>query len=280
MATLLVAHGTRNPHGVRMIGDLAAAMAGVLDETVRVAFVDVLGPAPDEVLRILHDEPTVLVPALLSSGYHVRADVPRHVTASGHPAVTVTPALGPSSGLTSAMLDRLLEAGWRAGDHVVLAAAGTSDPCAQRDVAITAAMLSALVAGRVSIASPRRPAMAAATRRCPRRWPGRAGRVPPGSRWPHTCWRTACFRVGCTRRGPTWWARRWARIPRWSGSPACGAGTPTCSRPSVRRTARGCGSRTGCRGSWRRKRCRPPRFGCHRPGWTPPGRPGSGHRAG
>ena len=152
MTTLLVAHGTRNPHGVRMIGDLAAAMAGVLDETVRVAFVDVLGPAPDEVLRTLHDEPTVLVPALLSSGYHVRADVPRHVTASGHSAVTVTPALGPSSELTGAMLDRLLEAGWHPDDHVVLAAAGTNDPYAQRDVAITAEMLSALVAGRVSIA--------------------------------------------------------------------------------------------------------------------------------
>jgi sirohydrochlorin ferrochelatase len=158
MTTLLVAHGTRNPHGVRMIGDLAAAMAGVLDETVRVAFVDVLGPAPDEVLRTLHDEPTVLVPALLSSGYHVRADVPRHVAASGHPAVTVTPALGPSSQLTRAMLERLLEAGWRPGDHVVLAAAGTSDQHAQGDIAITAAMLSALVGSRVSIAfaAPRR----------------------------------------------------------------------------------------------------------------------------
>ena len=152
MSTLLVAHGTRNPHGVRMIGDLAAAMAGVLDETVRVAFVDVLGPAPDEVLRTLRDEPTVLVPALLSSGYHVRADVPQHVAASGHPAVTVTPALGPSSELTRAMLDWLLEAGWRAGDHVVLAAAGTSDQHAQGDIAITAAMLSALVGSRVSIA--------------------------------------------------------------------------------------------------------------------------------
>jgi sirohydrochlorin ferrochelatase len=158
MTTLLVAHGTRNPHGVRMIGDLAAAMAGVLDETVRVAFVDVLGPAPDEVLRTLHDEPTVLVPALLSSGYHVRADVPRYVAASGHPAVRVTPALGPSSELTRAMLDRLLEAGWRPDDHVVLAAAGTSDPHAQRDVAAAAAMLSALVGSRVSIAfaAPRR----------------------------------------------------------------------------------------------------------------------------
>jgi sirohydrochlorin ferrochelatase len=158
MTTLLVAHGTRNPHGVRMIGDLAAAMAGVLDETVPVAFVDVLGPAPDEVLRTLHDEPTVLVPALLSSGYHVRSDVPRHVEASGHPAVTVTPALGPSSELTRAMLDRLLEAGWRPDDHVVLAAAGTSDPHAQSDVAVGAAMLSALLGSRVSIAfaAPRR----------------------------------------------------------------------------------------------------------------------------
>jgi sirohydrochlorin ferrochelatase len=152
MTTLLVAHGTRNPNGVKMIGDLAADMAGVLDEPVRVAFVDVLGPTPDEVLRTLHDEPTVLVPALLSSGYHVRSDVPRHVAASGHPAVTVTPALGPSLDLTRAMLDRLLEAGWRPTDHVVLAAAGTSDRHAQGDVAVAAAMLSALVGSRVSIA--------------------------------------------------------------------------------------------------------------------------------
>jgi sirohydrochlorin ferrochelatase len=141
-----------------MIGDLAAAMAGVLDETVRVAFVDVLGPAPKEVLRTLHDEPTVLVPALLSSGYHVRSDVPRHVASSGHPAVRVTRALGPSSELTRAMLDRLLESGWRTGDHVVLAAAGTSDRHAHSDVAAAAAMLSALVGSRVSIAfaAPRR----------------------------------------------------------------------------------------------------------------------------
>jgi sirohydrochlorin ferrochelatase len=152
MTTLLVAHGTRNPHGVRMVGDLAADMAGALGETVRVAFVDVLGPAPDEVLRTLYDEPTVLVPALLSSGYHVSSDVPRHVAASGHPAVTVTPALGPSLELTRAMLDRLLEAGWRPTDHVVLAAAGTSDRHAQGDVAVAAAMLSALIGSRVSIA--------------------------------------------------------------------------------------------------------------------------------
>jgi sirohydrochlorin ferrochelatase len=151
MTTLLVAHGTRNPHGVKMIGDLAAAMARTLDETVRVAFVDVLSPAPDEVLRTMRDEPIVLVPALLSSGHHVRRDVPRCIAASGHPAVRVTPALGPSPELARTMLDRLVEAGWRRGDQVILAAAGTRDPHAQREVAAAAAMLSVLVGSRVVI---------------------------------------------------------------------------------------------------------------------------------
>ncbi len=151
MTTLLVAHGTRNSHGVAMIGDLADAMSDVLDEPVRVAFVDVLGPTPDEVLRGLDHEPTVLVPAFLSSGYHVRSDIPRHVESSGHRAVTVTAALGPSPELVRAMLDRLLDGGWRPGDHVVLAAAGTRDVHAQGEIHIAAAMLSALVGHRVSI---------------------------------------------------------------------------------------------------------------------------------
>jgi sirohydrochlorin ferrochelatase len=152
MTAVLVAHGTRNANGVTMIGDLAAAVAATLDDTVRVAFVDVLNPTPDEVLRTLRDEPVVVVPALLSSGYHVRRDVPRYVAASGHPAVTVTRALGPSPELAGVMLDRLLESGWRPGDHVVFAAAGTRDARAQRELEAAAAMLSALLDRRVTIA--------------------------------------------------------------------------------------------------------------------------------
>ena len=152
MTTLLVAHGTRNPLGVRMISDLAAAMARLLDEPVRVGFVDVLGPSPAEVLRMVSDEPTVLVPALLSSGYHVRVDVPRYVAESGHRHVTVTRPLGPSPQLARAMLCRLLDAGWRRDDHVVLVAAGTRDPRARGELRFMAASLSALVGHRVSIA--------------------------------------------------------------------------------------------------------------------------------
>jgi sirohydrochlorin ferrochelatase len=152
MTTLLVAHGTRNPLGVAMIGDLAAAMAAALAEQVRVGFVDVLGPTPAEVLRSLRDEPTIVIPALLSSGYHVRADVPRYVAESGHPRVTVTRPLGPSPELARAMLCRLLEAGWRPDDQVVLVAAGTRDPGARGELQFTAAALSALVGHRASIA--------------------------------------------------------------------------------------------------------------------------------
>jgi sirohydrochlorin ferrochelatase len=152
VTTLLVAHGTRNPLGVAMIGDLAAAMADALDEQVRVGFVDVLGPTPAEVLRSVRDEPTIVIPALLSSGYHVRADVPRYVAASGHQRVTVTRPLGPSPELARVMLCRLLEAGWRPDDQVVLVAAGTRDPRARGELQFTAAALSALVGHRVSIA--------------------------------------------------------------------------------------------------------------------------------
>ncbi|WP_102141367.1 sirohydrochlorin chelatase [Mycobacterium hubeiense] len=153
MSYLLVAHGTRKPGGVGMIGDLAERVAGALDQPVHVAFVDVLGPTPAEVLRALpNNRPAVVVPAFLASGYHVRADVPAHVTASGHPAVTVTRPLGPCPGTVRVVAERLVESGWRPGDSVILAAAGTSDARAQSDLRVTATLLSALIGDRVELA--------------------------------------------------------------------------------------------------------------------------------
>ena len=92
---LLVAHGTRKPGGVAMVGELAERVGDTLRPAVRVAFVDVLGPTPAEVLRALPDARRSVVPAFLASGYHVRVDIPAHVAASGHSDVTVTDALGP-----------------------------------------------------------------------------------------------------------------------------------------------------------------------------------------
>lgn len=148
----MVAHGTRKQRGVALIADIADAVSGALDAPVRVAFVDVLGPTPAEVLAVRRDEPAVLVPAFLARGYHVGVDIPGHVEASGHDDVTVAPALGPDPQLARVLLDRLVKSGWRTDDSVILAAAGTSDRVAQRDLHTTATWLSATLGSRVELA--------------------------------------------------------------------------------------------------------------------------------
>ncbi|MEV0297875.1 sirohydrochlorin chelatase [Nocardia sp. NPDC050710] len=170
-ALVLVAHGTRSTRGVEMIAALAeavtrelgAAISGrggeqpeaVATAPVRTAFVDVLGPSPSEVLRDLHatseSVPAVVVPAFLASGYHVYQDVPREVAESGHPAVAVTPAMGPDPALARIMKMRLRAAGWQPGDAVVFAAAGSSDARARKDVRRAAAMLAERLGERVRI---------------------------------------------------------------------------------------------------------------------------------
>ncbi|QZT63144.1 sirohydrochlorin chelatase [Mycolicibacterium austroafricanum] len=152
MSLLLVAHGTRKQRGVSLIGDIAAQVSAALGRPVRVAFVDVLGPTPAELLGATRHEPTVLVPAFLARGYHVSSDIPAHVAASGHGDVLVTRALGPDPALVRVLVDRLIESGWRPDDSVILAAAGTSDPAAMRDLHTTATWLSATIGARVELA--------------------------------------------------------------------------------------------------------------------------------
>ncbi|MEV4126172.1 CbiX/SirB N-terminal domain-containing protein [Nocardia sp. NPDC049707] len=138
---------------------------------VRTAFVDVLGPSPSEVLRDLTDArgesvPAVVIPAFLASGYHVYRDVPREVAESGHPEVAVTSAMGPDPALARIMAMRLRAAGWRPGDAVVFAAAGSSDARARQDVRRAAGMLAEHLGvpvriGYVAIGAPRVPEVVA-----------------------------------------------------------------------------------------------------------------------
>jgi sirohydrochlorin ferrochelatase len=151
MSLVLVAHGTRKQSGVAMVGDLAQRVSEALGKTVHTSFVDVLGPTPSEVLSAMAG-PAIVVPAFLSRGYHVTTDIPEHVDASGHADVTVTAALGPGPQLVRVLTDRLVESGWRQNDSVILAAAGTSDPNAQRDLHTMATGLSALTSSRVELA--------------------------------------------------------------------------------------------------------------------------------
>ncbi|MFV8318209.1 sirohydrochlorin chelatase [Mycobacterium sp. 23] len=153
MSLILTAHGTRRSAGVAMIGDLAARVGELLDRDIAVAFVDVLGPTPSEVLSTVHarSDPAIVVPAFLSRGFHVRADLPAHIEASGHPNVLVTPALGPGPGIARIIYQNLLETGWHYEDSVVLAAAGTSDRRARADLDLAATLLSTLTGSPVEL---------------------------------------------------------------------------------------------------------------------------------
>lgn len=154
MNLILVAHGTRTPAGIAMISGLAERVAVLLHRVVRVAFVDVLGPGPAEILTDMAGtgEPAIMVPAFLSRGYHVRTDLPAQVAVSGHADVRIAAALGPCPRIAAVIAARLAGSGWHPGDSVVLAAAGSSDPMAQADLRRAAKWLSALIGSDVGLA--------------------------------------------------------------------------------------------------------------------------------
>lgn len=139
---VLVAHGTRDPDGPRVLESLrrkvAASLPGV---PVQLAHVDLIGPRLVDVLR--GAPRAVVVPLFLSSGYHVRVDVPRALAATGGEATITTP-VGPSDAVLGAVADRLRAAGPPPA-AVVLAAAGSSDPLARAEVEAEADRLGRLL---------------------------------------------------------------------------------------------------------------------------------------
>ena len=88
----------------------------------------------------------VVVPLLLTSGYHVRTDIPAQAT-----DVHIAAAVGPDPRLADALAQRLREAGY-AGGPVTLAAAGSADPRAIADAKTAAAQLAAVIGEPVSAA--------------------------------------------------------------------------------------------------------------------------------
>jgi sirohydrochlorin ferrochelatase len=160
------AHGTRNPTGRRLIGELALA-ARALRPGLRTtaAFVDVQPPTVVDVVAGLAADgtPAVVVPLLLSGGYHVHVDIAGAVAA--HPSAVAARPLGPDPRLVAVLSDRLLAAGTDPRDPdtaIVLAAAGSSDPRSVADVEDTADRLQHDWAGPVTpgYGSAARPAVA------------------------------------------------------------------------------------------------------------------------
>jgi len=161
-ALLAVSHGTSSAEGDRAVAGLVRAVAaradvlGRLGEVgttaesddaaraeVRAAFVDVQQPdVPSALAALDGGPPVVVVPLLLSAGYHVHVDLARTVAATPRDVVLAA-ALGPDERLVDVLERRLVEAGLLADDVVVLCAAGSSDPRAVADCRTVATMLAA-----------------------------------------------------------------------------------------------------------------------------------------
>ncbi|MFE4463777.1 sirohydrochlorin chelatase [Oerskovia sp. NPDC056781] len=160
-------HGTNNPDGqaaIRAILDDVRATRPDLD--VREAFVDVQQPEVAAVVTQAVAPPAagegpggaaVVVPLLLSTGFHVNVDITEAVSPEHegrgpqHGAGTAARALGPDPRLAEILADRLAEAGVRPHDAVVLAAAGSSKAGAARDVEAVAEFLRAHHDGPVTV---------------------------------------------------------------------------------------------------------------------------------
>src|SRR5258708_2199919 len=145
-ALLAVAHGSRNPAAADVIGALARQvrrLAPMLD--VRVAFIGHAEPSLPAELDAAGSN-AVVVPLLLSSGYHLAADICGAASSAG---ALVAGPLGPDELLLTVLTARLAEAGVPEGTAVVLAAAGSSDPAAADDVRKQADLLAERLAAPV-----------------------------------------------------------------------------------------------------------------------------------
>jgi sirohydrochlorin ferrochelatase len=167
---LATSHGTSDPAGQRAVValvDAVAAAAGHL--TVMGGYVDVQTPDVPTCLSGIADgsaasgadpvRPVVIVPLLLSAGYHVRVDLAEAAAAASQP-VRVTGALGPDLRLARVLADRLHAIGLRRDDRVVLAAAGSTDANAVADCHTVGDQLATVLGrpvtvGFISAAQPR-----------------------------------------------------------------------------------------------------------------------------
>lgn len=133
------AHGTNDAVGQQRINQLRNEIA-VLRPGLRVleAYVDVQSPELPQVMAdVPADVPLVVVPLLLTVGFHVQVDIAQAVAGRSN-AVAAAP-LGPDPRLAKLLDERLGELPKEWG--IVLAAAGSSRPEAAEQIEVLAADL-------------------------------------------------------------------------------------------------------------------------------------------
>ncbi|GAA2455421.1 sirohydrochlorin chelatase [Agromyces soli] len=184
-ALVAISHGTSSPDGSAAVRGLVKAVGARLMRgggmlpgpaghaaagaaALRLGHVDVEQPdVPATLASLPAGMPAVVVPLLLSAGYHVHVDLTEAVAAERTRTVVLAGALGPDDRLARVLVRRLLEAEWRPGDAVVLAAAGSSDARAVTDCAAMGERLARELGAPVTVGylSAAEPTLEAAVRR-------------------------------------------------------------------------------------------------------------------
>ncbi|WP_284980308.1 CbiX/SirB N-terminal domain-containing protein [Arthrobacter sp. fls2-241-R2A-200] len=146
------AHGTRNAAGQaairQVMAEIEAARPGL---KVLEAYVDVQEPELSAVVAALPEgAAAVVVPLLLSTGFHVKVDVPKAI--SGRPEVVAARPLGPDPRLAELLASHLRAAGLGENDGVLLAAAGSSLPDGSVDSEEQGRLLAKLLPNKVRVA--------------------------------------------------------------------------------------------------------------------------------
>ncbi|AXT85203.1 cobalamin biosynthesis protein CbiX [Aeromicrobium sp. A1-2] len=146
---ILCAHGAQSVHGRSTLAGLVNAVRREApDLEVVDAFVDVQEPSIAVVLGKTSG-PRIVVPLMLAYDRPVSVDIVK--AAHLDPAVTVTVPLGPDWALAEIGAQRLIQAGARSDDTIVLAADVATDDRAVADIGRAAQLLSAVWGGRVHV---------------------------------------------------------------------------------------------------------------------------------
>jgi sirohydrochlorin ferrochelatase len=163
LSLIACGHGTRNAQGQETMAALVAAIGRRIGRPVLGASVDVQTPAVGDVVADLPtDRPGIIMPLLLSTGYHTNIDLRDAAArfgageASGTGVRTdrirIADPLGPSERLAHLQARHLDEAGWKQGDGVVMAVVGSSVAAGGEDARAQARNLERVLGQRVDVA--------------------------------------------------------------------------------------------------------------------------------
>lgn len=149
---ITVAHGTRHRGGPLVAMGLTARAGRRLGVPTTTSYIELNRPAFAQVMHQPFPMRPVVVPLLLSGGVHLGQDIPETIRVAGGRAI-LAPALGPHPLLAEVLVRRLLGAGAKPDDPVVLAAAGSSQPAGLADLQIAGRLLQGRWSGPVRIAT-------------------------------------------------------------------------------------------------------------------------------